>query len=893
MPSKTFSNLDPAARSIWSKSGYKDGVGHNLLAHLLDVAAVVETLLLLEPESTREWAARVFGLPRESCVRWVAAVAGLHDFGKATPGFAAKWPAGREAIERLGLGFPESACRMSNHSQSTAALLSQPLYTRLGANHGWIRAVVQAVSAHHGRHFSAGERRAGRPIGEPLGWSLARNQVLSAYWEVLSPPGDITPVELDLVAVNWLAGLTSASDWIASNPDWFPLGERHDELKAYYADALRLAERALKIAGWASAEKLLDWQATTAELLSTIRGEPTAPRPLQEKGDELLQSAQGPSLLLVEAPMGEGKTELAFLAHLRLQAANQHRGLYLAMPTQATGNALFTRTRRFLEGFVRGSADIQLVHGGAAMNEEIRHLRGVSHSRQEALSASAWFSQRRRPLLSANGVGTVDQALLATLNVKHHFVRLWGLGNRVVVFDEVHAYDTYTGGLIAALLRWLKAMGSSVVLMSATLPRKMRDELIAAWGASPDDLPTLEYPRVILVDDGKPRGQHVQARELDPIELHRLNESLEALAGQATALVVDGGCGAIIVNTVYRAQSLYRMLKALRDDPDYPEVRDDLKLVLFHARYPADERGQREREVLSHFGEGDDNRPESALMIATQVAEQSLDLDFDFMLSDLAPVDLLLQRAGRMHRHQRHRPPHHDRPRLWVAGLERDRLPSLEETAWGYVYAPYWLGRTWAFLRDEERLQLPVDIDRLVQKVYSNAELPPDVPEAINDFIEMEAYVNHLGEETSKRQLAVNIAIDIEADPLEAYHDKPYGGDDELGIRNQTRLGPDSVSVVPIETTEAGWKVGDCVFDPGCVPDDETAKALYRRQLRLSRKAVVVHCHQSEPPAAFADHPILRDLYPLPLESGCGEFGGQAIYLDAEVGLVYLDSRDQ
>ncbi len=716
--------------------------------------------------------------------------------------------------------------------------------------------------------------------------------MLRAYWNVLAPVGELQSVELDLVAVNWLAGLTSTADWIASNPAWFPLGERYDDLNAYYEEARRLALGALQSAGWTASEPLLTHEVASEALLTRIRGEQTSPRPLQAKGDGLLQSAKGASLLLVEAPMGEGKTELAFLAHLRLQAANGHRGLYVALPTQATGNALFKRTMHFLEAFVESQTDIQLVHGGAAMNENVRHLRGIGHSHEEALSASAWFSQRRRPLLSAYGVGTVDQALLATLNVKHHFVRLWGLGNRVVVLDEVHAYDTYTSGLIVSLLRWLKAMGSSVVLMSATLPRRMRDELITAWDASPSDVPEQSYPRATLVDDSKPRSEHVPARPLDPIECRALDESLDTIAAQASSLVVEGGCGAIIVNTVDRAQKLYGMLKAARNDPGHPDIDDDLQLVLCHARFPADERSVRESQVLEMFGGAAETRPVAALLVATQVAEQSLDLDFDFMLSDLAPIDLILQRAGRMHRHERRRPTKHDRPRLWIAGLTPDRLPSLKDTAWGYVYDPYILARTWAFLRDEAVLNLPGDIDRLVQTVYGDTEIPENLDEQIRAFIEEEAYGDHLGIEQSKRQQAVNISIDIEAEPQNAYHDKPFGGDDEMGMRNQTRLGPDSVSVVPVTITENGWRIGDTVFDPDCVLDDATAQKLYRRQLRLSRKAVVVHCQQSELSPSFEQHPILKHLYPLPLtEAGNCETGGQAMRLDAEFGLVYVETE--
>ena len=223
--------------------------------------------------------------------------------------------------------------------------------------------------------------------------------------------------------------------------------------------------------------------------------------------------------------MGEGKTELALLAHLRLQAALGHRGLYIGLPTQATGNAMFDRTLRFLRAFGSDQRlDIQLAHGGAMLDERLVELRGIHGEVGDSVRSSAWFSQRRRPLISPYGVGTIDQALLATLNVKHHFVRLWGLTNRVVVLDEVHAYDTYTSGLIESLLRWLKALGCSVVVMSATLPRQKRDALVRAWGAAPEKAPSLAYPRILLANDHGVSGESYASRELVPIELLALDE---------------------------------------------------------------------------------------------------------------------------------------------------------------------------------------------------------------------------------------------------------------------------------------------------------------------------------------------------------------------------------
>lgn len=883
-PAYSYSNLSDSARRIWAKSG--ESGGHGLLAHLLDVAAVVETLLVIEPESTRRWAAREFGLEPSQIIRWVAAVAGLHDFGKAIPGFQAKWLEGMQVDQSLGLTFPASACSRSQHDLATAALLGVSLHGLAVADAGWLRHAVQAVSAHHGYHFLPAETDQGRPLNEPAEWRQAREEILRSYWQTLAPDGSPARDELSLAAVNWLAGLTSTADWIASNPEWFCLGERSiDDLGDYYRNACKLARAALNRIGWHGYRPLLRQSMGTNDLLARVVGRPNmVARPLQLAGDRLLQAVQGPSLLLVEAPMGEGKTELAFLAHLRLQAANGHRGLYVALPTQATGNALFKRALTFLEQFAEGPLDIQLVHGGAAMNEEVQHLRGIDHSAAESLSASAWFSQRKRPLLSPYGVGTVDQALFAVLNVKHHFVRLWGLGNRVVVLDEVHAYDTYTSGLIAALLRWLKALGCSVVLMSATLPLARRAELLRAWGVELCAVPGVAYPRLLLADVRGVRGEHFAARQLPPIHLTGLGETLEVLADTAVELLAEGGCGALIVNTVDRAQKLYAALRQRLDD--------EAQLLLFHARFPADQRGEREREVLARFG-ADGDRPVRALLVATQVAEQSLDIDFDFMLSDLAPVDLLLQRAGRLHRHDRPRPSRHAQACLYVAGLQTDQLPELKETAWGYVYDAYILLRTWALLRREACLTLPADIDRLVQAVYGDEPLPDDLDEEVCARIEIESYGEYLARVQKKRRESFNIAIDPAEEPQRAYNGKPRGSEEGegVGLENRTRLGTESVTLIPLEMVDGGWcvRLGEAVFPLDGPLSDALARQLYNRQLKVSRMALVKRFKCDQLPAAF-EHPLLRNCYPLPLQQGRYVQDGLRLRLDDHLGLVYEPS---
>lgn len=882
-----FAAVPQAARSIWAKSD--EHAGHGLLAHMLDVAAVAEQILRREPASTLTWLEKHVGrFDHQRVIRWVAWLVGQHDLGKATIGFQAKWPVGQQQDERAGLTFPTRLRAADRHDLNGVALLLGRLSAPLAG----------AVAAHHGFHFLPTDLRQARLVGEPPLWAQVRGHLLAAYDQTLlgQERADVAASSVPLEALNWLAGLTSVADWIGSNTDWFALGERDVTLAGHHAKALDLADRALDQIGWPYAAPLqpqrapgepdtdlADWLGRMID--GTSQATRLAPRPLQEAADKLLQACAEPALLIVEAPMGEGKTELAFLATLRLQARLGHRGLYIGLPTQATGNAMFERARRFLHALGEGRPlDLQLAHGAAALDERVIELRGIHGSPGDGVRSSEWFSQRRRALLSPYGVGTIDQALYATLNVKHHFVRLWGLANRVVVLDEVHAYDSYTGGLIEALLRWLKRLGCSVILMSATLPAARRQALLEAWtdhrGETP--LPELAYPRVLLASGGAVTGLHCPSRPQAPIRVSGIDERIESIAERVIQLIVQGGCLAVIVNTVDRAQQLYRLLR--------PQLDESVPVLLFHARFPADERAAHERAVLDLYGK-EGQRPQQALLIATQVAEQSLDIDFDLLISDLAPVDLLLQRAGRLHRHVRTRPAAHAEPHLIVAGLMPAALPELKRTGWASVYGSYLLGRTWAFVSREERWTLPQDIDRLVQAVYGDGPLLQDVPETARDFIEGEAWGEHIAEQKLMERFALNAAVDARAEPQNAYIGKPHGREagEGLGADNRTRFGAESISLIPVHRDGGLWRLhpGDSPFDPEQKPDPTLARRLLGRQVKLGRVAVVKALQGSEVPAGWAEHPWLRDLRVLPLVEGCWRHGSLCVRLDAELGIVY------
>lgn len=880
-----FSELPATVRAFWAKSSEESG--HGLLAHMLDVAAAAEAILAREPQTSLNWAANAFGLEREHVARWLACLVGLHDFGKAIPGFQTKWMPGRQRCEAAGLRFPADACAANVHSCGTAFLLQALLQPFAPVATKWLRHAVRAISAHHGLHIRSDElTQGGRPLLEPDEWNRARQEMLRVYWQTLAPKEGGELRKLGLPAINWLAGLTSIADWVASNAEWFPLGERCDDVTQYHQNAGMLAVDALDRLGWRGTAPLLIENPDTDQLLAQILGTTAAaPRALQKEGDQLLRSCSGPVLLLVEAPMGEGKTELAFIAHLRLQARNAHRGLYMALPTQATGTAMFSRVASFLRQFADTPIDLQLAHGGAFLNEHASALRsvylqGIDDNASESLYASSWFSQRRRPLLSPYGVGTIDQALYATLNVKHHFVRLWGLGNRVVVLDEVHAYDAYTSNLIAALLKWLKAVGSSVVLMSATLPHARRDELLAAWDVDPGVVPRADYPRVMMADAARVEARSFQSRNMPAVQISGVAPELEAMATAACEGLAKQGCGAVIVNTVARAQRLYTLV---RDN-----VGPDVTLVLYHARFPMNDRAVIEKQVLNLFGSYD-RRPHKALLIATQVAEQSLDIDVDFMISDLAPVDLLLQRAGRLHRHRRSRPLAHATAHLLVAGLN-DSFPDLKTTQWEYVYEPYVLARTWAILKQEPVLDMPHDIDRLVQRVYDDEPLPDGLDPQLLDRIETDYWGRRSASTLHDRRIASYVALDAEMELERAYEGKPAGSDDDdlLGFRNATRLGEESIVLIPVDNTEGSvWQSGDIVFDPNTPVDDATARRLYGRHLKISRRSIRAHFSSGVVPTAFDTHPLLRHARPLLLLQGVYAADGVHLRLDGELGLVY------
>lgn len=871
-----WDEVEPSVRALWAKSDRP--VWHGLLAHLLDVAATALEILEREPDSTVDWLGAALGLEDRAPSRLrplVAAWVGLHDLGKATPGFARKWLAGADRISSAGLTLPLH--EPDRHDAASRGLVRDALRQRVAASLA-ADGIAAAVAAHHGHFVSPGEARSALQRRGREAWDATRARLVDAYFEAMSIDGSVPVAQVPFHAQAWLAGLTSVADWIGSNDGWFSFCERGTTTSEHFAMARTHARQALGDIGWTPGV-LSSAQLSVDDVVSRMVGSAVAARSLQRAADELLRDVTGPALLVVEAPMGEGKTEVAFLAHLRLQARLGTRGLFVAMPTQATGNAMFVRTVRFLQAFAPGHRlDIQLAHGGAFLNEPLITLRGIDESDTEAVASSAWFAQRRRPLLSPYGVGTVDQALLSVLNTKHHFVRLFGLGNRTVVIDEVHAFDAYTSTLIEALLKWLRALGASVVLMSATLPRARLAAFQAAWGERGGG--EARYPRIALTDTRGTRAVSFDTAPGRTITLERVGADLGAMADWLSERAAADGCGAVVVNTVARAQQLFLVLR--------DRLGHDFDLRLFHARFPADQRAEIERATLEAFGRVG-VRPARVILVATQVVEQSLDLDFDYLLTDLAPIDLVLQRAGRLHRHARSRPMCCSAPVLGIAGLLGPSLPDLNATGWRHVYVPVLpLLRSWVVLRRLARIELPADIDPLVQQVYDGSDLG-DVGELSGRLAD--AVIEEAKMMNERRQLALTATVFPDASavslPVDVKEEEDPGVAAAVAL---TRLGVDSVSVVPVHVVGSEWRISR--ESPDLVPVSErprfaVARALVQTQVRLSRRGVVQALRSCGTPPGWQKHPWLRSLHPLPLREGRVQLGHTVVRLDDTLGIVY------
>ena len=694
---------DPENTSLWLP----------LWMHLWDTAGIMERLVRQWlPESVK----RAMGFEREEALLTHARfLGGIHDIGKATVAFQANilrtLPEARQRLETLTpLDCPEQNRRESPHARAGEAVLLWDdcpggIASIVGAHHGKPQscaAVDDQLEGWESNYYPKGQKK----VWEDFWTELLMTVLQDCGFDDTAELDDLNPQEEVL-----LTGLLIMADWIASNTEYFPLipVEELGSMEDYPARVDRAWEKLALPFPWEAQPGIADPQEFAVRF-------GFAPNAVQRAVLEAVDTAAEPGILILEAQMGVGKTEAALAAAEVMASRFGLGGVFFGLPTQATANGIFPR----LLGWADTQSEetlpqaIKLAHGMAELNECYLRLQGrgvqLEEDAQEAhqVQVHQWFRGNKQALLANFVIGTVDQLLLAALAQKHVMLRHLGLAGKVVIIDECHAYDTYMNCYLDRALEWLGWYKVPVILLSATLPARRRTELVEAYQqkkAAPDAPweTSCGYPLLTWTDGAEVKQTAIPSDAPgQTVQLTTLTEpELPALLRRKLA---EGGCAGVIVNTVKKAQKIAQLLR---------ESLPDKEVQLFHAQFLMPDRAARENQLMARIGkESTPKERNDLIVVGTQVMEQSLDIDLDVLVTELCPMDLLLQRIGRLHRHYRSRPAPLQQACCAVLDTGEDAFDAGSEA----VYGQWLLWRTRKFL--PRSIRLPEEISPLVQRVY-------------------------------------------------------------------------------------------------------------------------------------------------------------------------------
>jgi len=790
---------------------------HPLIFHLLDVAACGEVLLGIY-RSRLEMFAKTCGADADGLAALFIFLIALHDIGKCARGFQGKvldlWPdaLGMKPERELSVRHDAAGVWLFECNSKLEQIVEDLLPGLFATQR---MRLIQAVCGHHGQpiEWQSGGNfpDVGNPkerIGETS--EKAAVSIVNAMIAVMAPkPCRIAQETIPSLSF-FLAGLAVLADWLGSNREWFPFkaASESDELAPqidlyWNMQAKPAAARAIMEAG------LLSAHLSSKQGLAALFDQNYLPTPLQHYAeDAALQD--GPVLYIIEDMTGAGKTEAAVVLAHRLMLDGKAHGLHVALPTMATANAMFERlSSSYRHMFDKDQKpSVVLSHGRRDLFEGFTHLPEVLAKYKgqvrdgddpAEIEASAFCSDwlarsNKQAFLAEVGAGTIDQAILGVLPVRHQSLRLWGLANKILVIDEAHAYDAYMGKEIERLLEFHAALGGSAIVLSATLTQETRASLVRAFrkGLGEKESGTGQpkhtaYPLVTSVARGSLEEVPLSLRDglQREVAIERIG-SLDEAHMRSLEAARRGAAVAVIRNTVNEAIESFEILSAAFEGV----------VILFHARSAMVDRQRVEQDVLNRFGKKNrSNR--NAILVATQVIEQSLDLDFDFIVSDLAPVDLLIQRAGRLWRHERvERPvaapvfhvlspePSDEDGSQWLhsvlpkTGFVYENAAVLWRSAKALFTANKIVSRTSDILASVES----GEIRALVEAAYSSTLLP--LPEALQD-----AETKAEGEDFGKRTIATFKLLNFE---------KGYDWDGvkwERDTKARTRLGEDTITL--------------------------------------------------------------------------------------------------
>ena len=662
----------------WGKAKPQDGGAaqfHLLPYHCLDVAAVGLQYLRRSPAFSRLLCQQLHWKDETVLEGWVAFWLAMHDLGKFSEAFQSQRP---DLFTAIRGRVPGASKVYTLRHDSLGMLFWKDKLAERAAEERWFGPQTEYYACGLDYWARAATGHHGQPPHEDGSWCMHfhRHDDPAAIFEfttdirnlIFAEQNAAIPTMLDTESFEWasqrlswwIAGLVVLADWLGSNTDYFAYRAGPEDplsLREYWEHAKEQATVALDHSG------VLPLNTGRALPFDALFPGIPIPSPLQTWA-AAIEPSQGPQIYLLEDVTGAGKTEAAVLLAHRLMAAGQADGFFLGLPTMATANAMYGRIAQVYARLFEGNASLVLAHGQRdlveAFAESVIPAGAVEIDRQQldetaSVRCSAWLADHnKRALMAPAGVGTIDQALLAVLQSRHQSLRLFGLFRKVLVVDEVHACDTYMQSVLENLLTFHARAGGSAILLSATLTQRMKQALLHAFAVGcrcEAPMMTVEdsYPLVTSWHSVRPDETSMSVIDTRndvkrTVAVDYLCDETQVVAAIETALAA-GKCVCWIRNTVADALEAYTMFKGKLPSG---------KLTLFHARFALRDRLHTESKILEMFGK--DSTPvqrQGRLVIATQVVEQSLDADWDFVVSDLAPIDRLIQRAGRLQRHPR------------------------------------------------------------------------------------------------------------------------------------------------------------------------------------------------------------------------------------------------
>ncbi len=804
-----------ANKNKWEKitKGEKLITYHLLPYHCLDVAAVA-AVWWDNSSAIRHSFIHESDIDKALLRAWILFFVALHDYGKFDVRFQRKAPKVWEAIntdksKKDFEGLTQYECIKYDHGsaglywfdedrkpQSDVGIdndISSLFDCDENVENNFLPWMA-AVAGHHGFVYPEDEipdRSLSSLIPKKISEHdrIAREEWLKALEKLFLYPVGLSLDDAPPKPSSLLAGFCSVTDWLGSRTDEenFCFESESMELDEYFKSKQTDAQRVLALSGMQGQKK--PYLGVKALLKKEYQ-----PRQLQTLVDHLPDKS---GLTIVEAPTGSGKTEAALAYAWRLLDSNLADSIIFAMPTQATANAMLQRIEQLAGKLFSAHPNIILAHGSARFNEDFSALKNAGQTVQKKDEAwaqcSEWLAQsRKRVFLGQIGISTIDQVLISVLPVRHRFIRGFGIGRSVLIIDEVHAYDAYMYGLLSEVLKNQQLTGGSTILLSATLPQVQKQKLFQAIGSDCDknkdqeDYPLVswsagEFPIFFHLPVNEKPSEHEVAVEYLSLSGLLPDEELRQRIISAAEL---GAQVVVICNLVDVAQQLARTLSGMTD----------IQVDLFHARYCLAHRQQKEKKVIEQYGP-DGGRKKGCILVATQVVEQSLDIDFDWLITQLCPIDLLFQRMGRLHRHDRRRPVGFEQPLCTVL------LPDDDYGVHGLIYDnTQVMWRTGEKLRQlqGEPILFPVAYRDWIEHVYQE-EAWGNEPEFV-----IEGYESFQNKQYEQK-ISANYLIRFAGNPLV---------DEDEKVAALTRDGEMSLSVVPYLKTGNGKQLLDgMIFD--------------------------------------------------------------------------------